>query len=89
MEEVVVNHRKKNLRRRYGMAPEQYDALLLRQEGRCAICGGMPATFHVDHDHATGEVRALLCPECNKGLGHFRDNAALLRSAAEYLEKFR
>lgn len=60
------------------------------QDGLCAICKGeLGDDFHVDHDHATGKkrkLRALLCPLCNKGLGHFGDSAERLRQAADYLE---
>ena len=59
------------------------------QDGRCAICGCVENNgrdFCVDHDHLTGKVRALLCDECNKGIGSLRDSATLLRQAAEYIE---
>jgi hypothetical protein len=56
------------------------------QSDLCAICStSIAESVHVDHDHATGKVRALLCPPCNKGLGHFRDDPALLLAAATYL----
>lgn len=62
-----------------------------RQGGGCAICqrpinisGGANAA-HVDHCHATGRRRGLLCRECNLGLGHFRDNIASLYAAIDYL----
>jgi hypothetical protein len=54
------------------------------QSGLCAICRTAPA-LHVDHDHATGKVRALLCFNCNGGLGQFKDDPAVLREAAEYV----
>jgi hypothetical protein len=41
----------------------------------------------IDHDHTTGEVRGLLCPTCNAGLGHFKDSPELLLKAALYLQK--
>lgn len=76
----------------YGLTPEQYDTLCENQNGVCAICNnppsgnGVSATFLVvDHDHATGEVRGLLCDFCNRGLGIFRDNPETLMAAAEYL----
>ena len=69
----------------YGITPRDLFALLRECSG-CAICGGptVPAPF-VDHDHATGAVRGLLCMHCNFGIGHFRDDPDLLRAAIEYL----
>lgn len=73
----------------YGITPEEYAALLDRQLGRCAICradsAGGRGGWHVDHDHNTGKVRGLLCHSCNLGLGHLKDDPALLRAAMEYL----
>jgi hypothetical protein len=62
--------------------------MLADQGGLCAICGAVPPA-HVDHDHSNGSVRALLCFNCNGGLGQFRDDAAVLRAAARYLEAHR
>ncbi len=59
--------------------------MLASQDGLCAICRCAPAE-HVDHDHETGAVRALLCFGCNGGLGQFRDEPDVLRAAAEYVE---
>jgi len=76
------------LQHKYGLTAEQYDQMLIEQAQRCALCGeesnGRP--WHVDHCHDSGKVRGVLCDHCNIGLGHFRENAALLRRAAEYLE---
>ena len=77
--------RRSLLKRKYGITVEQYDEMYERQGGCCAICGTAEGT-HVDHDHETGEVRALLCHSCNVGIGHFRDNPELLQAAIEYLE---
>jgi len=74
----------------YGLTPEQYDALLAEQDGKCAICrtddwpGKGP---HVDHEHETGKVRGLLCGKCNVALGNMDDDPARLRAAADYLER--
>jgi hypothetical protein len=75
----------------YGITPEQYSGMLAAQGGRCAVCRsdqwpGKGSSPHVDHDHATGKVRALLCTNCNNGLGSFGDDPARLRAAAAYLE---
>jgi len=58
--------------------------MLEAQGGLCAICKTAPAA-HVDHDHETGAVRALLCFNCNGGLGQFKDNQLLLHAAAFYV----
>lgn len=68
-----------------------YDAVLAKQGGGCAICGTAPKTrrLNIDHCHATGQVRGLLCPRCNRGLGWFRDRIDLLHGAAVYLRRAR
>jgi hypothetical protein len=80
--------RKSHLKRKYGLTEEQYAEMLVTQDGLCAICKERPAA-HVDHDHATGHVRALLCFNCNGALGHMLDNPGWLMAAMEYLERYR
>jgi hypothetical protein len=73
----------------YGITSEQFDAMMVAQDGLCAICGGPPnmnKTLFVDHHHTTDVVRGLLCGQCNTGLGYFKDDAARLLAAAEYLK---
>ncbi|MCZ2839056.1 endonuclease domain-containing protein [Modestobacter sp. VKM Ac-2985] len=77
-----------HLSRRYGISAEEADLMLVDQGGVCAICAKAPAA-HVDHDHDSGAVRSLLCFNCNGGLGQFRDDPALLRVAARYVESHR
>lgn len=79
-------------KRSYGITDEEYYGLLIEQEGGCAICGRPCSTGHrlsVDHNHATGEIRGLLCRRHNAGLGHFNDDPALMRKAIKYLERKR
>jgi hypothetical protein len=74
-----------HLKRTFGLAPEDLAALIEAQAGTCAICDGPPQ--HIDHDHATGKVRGVLCGPCNMGLGQFQDDPARLRTAATYLDR--
>lgn len=87
----AARERKRGYRLRavYGLTVEQYDDMLAAQGGVCAICSRPPGKtrLHVDHDHKTGIVRGLLCFSCNhRVLSAARDNPAVLRAAAEYIE---
>jgi hypothetical protein len=77
-----------HLKRRYGIGADEVDAMIKAQFGVCPICLTWLASTraHVDHDHLTGEVRAVLCFNCNGGLGQFRDQPDALRRAAAYVE---
>jgi len=86
--DLVGGERTYHLRRRYGITAADADAMLAEQGGLCAICHAAPAA-HVDHDHDSGAVRALLCFNCNGGLGQFKDDPAVLRAAADYVEEHR
>ena len=77
---------------RYGITVEQYHALSVAQDGRCAICRKPWNTDNtrepcVDHDHETHTVRALLCRKCNIAIGHMDDDPERMRIAAAYIEK--
>jgi hypothetical protein len=80
------------LSRRYGMTSADVDAMLKEQGGGCAICGlaefgtgtDMP---NVDHCHATGVVRGILCGPCNRGLGAFADDIGRMERGIEYLRR--
>jgi hypothetical protein len=83
--------RKELLRRLYGLTLEEYQVLLSKQHGVCAICSEPPRGkrrfLAVDHDHETGAVRGLLCTTCNVGLGALRDSPVLVQAALTYLEQ--
>ncbi len=81
------NERQREARfvKEYGLTGADVARLIAEQDGRCGLCRERPAE-HVDHDHATGQVRRVLCFPCNSALGHFMDRADLLRSAIDYLE---
>lgn len=84
-------HWRSNLKRNYQITPEDYERILVIQGGKCAICGRdrqeFPKPLVVDHDHDTGKVRGLLCPNCNHGLGRFSDSIDVVAKALEYLRK--
>ena len=77
-----------HLRRKYGLSLRDYDLLVLKQGGVCAICSAKPdgLGLRVDHCHETGKVRGLLCGKCNTALGSLGDNEAGIRRALEYLQ---
>jgi hypothetical protein len=84
------NVRKAQLKKYYGITPEQYDNLYREQNGICKICehsdtGGRRNYLCVDHDHETGKVRGLLCHDCNIGIGKLKDDPKLLQKAMLYL----
>lgn len=82
--------KRKRTLRKYGAPTDDYDELLIQQDGVCAICKQeFDGQLTIDHDHAAEEsksYRGLLCPQCNKGLGCFSDDVECLRTAAAYLE---
>lgn len=76
--------------KRYGLSTSRYQYLLMRQDNACAICKRPQATTDallVDHNHATGEVRGLLCGPCNTALGLLQDSPDVLDAALQYLEE--
>lgn len=78
------------LRRRVGLYDVDLStlgAMMTAQDNACAICGApFVDTPHIDHDHATGLVRGLLCMRCNTGIGLLQDDPERCRAAAAYLE---
>jgi hypothetical protein len=84
----AVANRRSHLKRTFGITLAEYDELLARQDGGCAVCGTPPRddiALHVDHDHVTGEVRGLLCFPCNSALGRLEQSVDLAEAARDYL----
>lgn len=73
-----------------GITPNEYFEKVSRQEGRCAICGGLPGenALNVDHDHRTGRVRGLLCTQCNRTLERLEKFTGWAVKAAAYLKEW-
>ena len=81
----------------FGVSPKVFDEMLAKQGNKCGVCGidhdQYKSTSHrnkcfaVDHCHATGDIRGLLCDKCNRALGYFKDSKKMLLSAIHYLEK--
>lgn len=75
----------------YGVEPEEFNALLAKQNNLCASCDDVlkldNRSTHLDHNHKTGKIRGILCHKCNTGLGLFNDDIVRLQKAIEYLRK--
>jgi hypothetical protein len=75
----------RDLRRKYGITLDVWNAMYAAQRGRCAICDRSDQRLVVDHDHHSGAVRGLLCVTCNSGLGMLQDDPDLLDTARDYI----
>lgn len=88
-----VTNRQAGLKRMYGITVADYDRMLTEQRGVCAICQSPPNPtsrfkhLSVDHCHRTGNVRGLLCHNCNKAIGLLRDDPSRVTAVAQYLTK--
>ena len=80
------------LKYKYGITKDEYEKMLLQQDGKCAICGTTNARHNkgnnllVDHCHDSLKVRGLLCNRCNTTLGLINDNVSILNKMIEYLK---
>lgn len=85
--EKEIKSRRRNIK--YRFVSGEFEDLLTKQAGVCAICGGLGGKkgLGVDHDHESGKVRALLCGTCNSALGHLKDSSALAQAATDYLKQ--
>lgn len=70
---------------KYGLTNEQYNELIKDSHNLCAICK-METKLVVDHCHKTNKVRGLICQDCNRGLGSFKDNVEYFKNAILYLD---
>ena len=76
---------------KYGITPDDYEAMVKAQDGRCATCRRLPQghwkRLCVDHCHETLVIRGLLCSACNVALGALEDDTEVLAAAIAYLRK--
>jgi len=77
--------RKAHLTRRYNMSQEDYELLYNLQQGKCRICDQFYEKLFIDHNHDSGEVRELLCNNCNSGIGYLKENIDFLKNAIKYI----
>lgn len=87
----------RRLKRNYGLTLADYDDMLKKQNGVCAICLGIERSFShrtgqlkklaIDHSHTTGKVRGLLCSRCNLTIGHIEESIELLRAMELYMQR--
>lgn len=77
--------REKSLLANYGITLEQYNRMYEEQQGACAICLVQFPMLEVDHDHETGQVRGLLCGNCNKAAGLLQDDPQIAERLRQYL----
>ena len=82
--------RQSRLKLEYNITPAEYMTMLIAQTGRCAMCGACAKPereLSVDHNHATGQVRGLLCQNCNGGIALLNEDIGLLQAAIDYLKE--
>lgn len=84
-----ASRHRRHIKATFGLTVQQYEAMIEKQRGMCAICGAANANgkrLSVDHRHRDGKIRSLLCHSCNVMVGFSREKPENLRRAAEYLE---
>lgn len=84
--------RERRLKKNWNLTIMEYNKMFDDQHGCCAICNThqskVKKSFSVDHNHATGKIRGLLCNTCNTSLGGFKDDINIIFKAIEYLKKY-
>lgn len=89
--------RERRIKMKFGITQSDYNFMLAEQNGVCAICGepeklgkkspdSDSLMLSIDHCHATGSIRGLLCGQCNRGIGFLKDDIKILQSSIRYLE---
>jgi len=81
-----ASNKKRKLQHKYGLTLDQYHDMLTSCEYKCEICTKELVKPYIDHNHTTGQVRGILCMNCNFALGHFFDSTDLMNKAIQYME---
>ena len=79
------------LRYRFNMTIDEFDEMVKSQDGKCYICGGVNIIgrdLDLDHDHTTGQIRKLLCHNCNALIGYIENNIHVVNKALNYLKEY-
>ena len=72
---------------RYGLTADEYDAVIAKANGACELCAATDRKLVLDHCHATGVIRGVLCTACNTSIGKLGDTSKSLLRAVAYLQK--
>ena len=86
------NRKNEKLKLRYGLTYDQWEEMREAENYSCMACGiteeELGRVLDVDHCHATGKARGLLCNACNTSLGRMLDNPDAIRALADYIERY-
>lgn len=83
--EQLQKQRDYALRWKYGITLAQFEQMQQEQSGKCKICQRDDRDLYVDHCHASGIVRGLLCTQCNTAAGLIADSPETAQNMADYL----
>ena len=94
--EIIAGHNRRRTVQRYGITVKRYTEFLIKQDGLCAACRRPESVKHlgkirrlaIDHNHATGRIRGLLCGRCNGALGLLGDDILRVRALVAYMERY-
>ena len=81
--------REKQMLYKYGLTTEQYSKMVADQQNKCKICEKKMTGVRepaIDHCHVSGNVRDLLCANCNAAIGLLQDDPEIIKNAARYVE---
>jgi hypothetical protein len=86
-EKVKTSNRNTKLKRNYGITHDDYVAMIKNQSNKCACCSKETDKLVVDHNHTTGQVRELLCNQCNTALGLLNEDVTVMQNMINYTRK--